>query len=205
MLEFYLERTQVGNFTLCILSWAWARLQNKKYCALTHLNVPAHLLSTGSESPLAPPWWCGSAVADSEPEESLFGWPGPVDSSGVSAGTSAMSPDHRSPGRVRRRSQTDGCWYACDAWEVQKLAVPPSAFYISPTEGREGQVISINKATYFHAGQLSAMNTRADQGANIFTMVDSNIPTAHNLLAYILFHITCIVQMWITTHTIWWP
>lgn len=65
--------------------------------------------------------------------------------------------------------------------------MPPSAFYISPTEGREGQVISINMAAYFHAGQLSAMNTRAPQGANIFTMVDSNIPTAHNLLAYILF------------------
>lgn len=174
MRKFYLERTQVVNFTLCILSWVWARLQNKTI-TLSHLNVPAHPLSKGSVSPLAPPWWCGSAVADSEPEESLFGWTRPIDSSGVSAGTSAMSPDHRSPGRVRRRSQTDGCWCAWQACEVQELAVPPSAFYISPTEGREGQVISIDMAAYVHAGQLSAMNTHAPQGANMFTMVDSNI------------------------------
>lgn len=144
----------------------WARLQNTNW---------TRFLFKGFAAPPAPLWWCGSAAADSELRQTLYGCSGPVDSSGASAGTSETSPDHRSPGSVRRRSQTDGCWCA---WEVggeeQGLAEPPSAPYVSPSGGTEGQVLNVVYLIWIHLLMQDSLGLHS-HGADIFRMTDCSI------------------------------
>lgn len=138
----YLETNQEVNFTIIILSRA---LSHWVYPCIPKISAPTRL---------APLWCCGIAVADSEPEESLFGRIGLLDSSrAVSTGTFGMSPGHHSPVSGRRRSPTDGCWYAwLDGVFVQELALPPFVPYTSPERGREKQwnlsCGFINKSTF---------------------------------------------------------